>query len=571
MAKEKSVLVIFKNELPKKNQKWFQQFDKIIKPNELEYLIDSGNVQKAYEFANKLSSLTLLDGSRLSKLINYKGYELWWIDYQSLYHRFCLPYTKYHRLLEYLKDFDKIYLYQPPCSNLFRCFFKAHQRQCFIFNSFRLKKLLPIPFGVFIQVALSVVFLPWLMISRPKLLVFTGDKFDFPHDYDFRMKFIYEELRKKKIHFVEFIRSLESWSVVLNHALKRKRPVIYPVAIADFVRFFTRIFKRNQEKELVNLFLSSETSPEEYFRFLISIRYLCNIDEDIRSIRIMKFILQRIGVKVGVFAATCERNFRTVLGCKLNKIPTVGILHGASSKYYNLYDFMPGFDGKKMLSTDKYGLWSNYWKEYYIKNSKAYQPEQLYVSGPMRPLKKEAFPVVSELKKGTLKVLFISEQLAVPSEVMPHLLALMDIKDFDLCLKFRPYRDGFERWLKKHRPEILKKVQIIRGSMREAIPQSDVVVGSHSTAVLESLLHLKPFIFFWTNKWGDYFEIKSLNQGHFFAKNPKELVDCVRNSVYASEDKLKKLQNRFFGNPYQNGSKWVVEQAEKFLSELNNN
>jgi len=565
MTKEKSVLVIFKKELPKKNQKWFQQFDKIIGPNELEEFIDSGSVKEAYEFAIKLSHLTLLDGSRLVKSVNYKGYELWWIDYQNLYHHFCLPYTKYRRLLEYLKDFDKIHLYQPSYPELFSYFFKAHKRQCVIFNPFSLRKLLPIPFGIFLQLTLSVLFVPWLVVKNPKVMVFTGDKFDLPYDYDFRMKFIYEELRKKKIYFVEFIRSLESWSVVLNHALKRKRPVIYSAAIVDLMRFFTRIFMKNQEKELVNLFLSSRINTEEYFRFLIAIHYLRNIKGDIWSIRVMKFILQRIGVKVAIFSAACERNFRTILGCKLNKIPTVGILHGAPSKHYPVYDFMPGFDGKKMLSVDKYGIWSNYWKEYYIKNSKAYKTEQLYISGLMRPLIEQVVYKNSEIKKGSIKVLFISEQLAVPSEVMPYLLALMEVKDFDLYLKFRPYRDGFELWLKKHRPEILKKVKILRGSMAKAVPQSDVVVGSHSTAVLESLLYLKPFIFFWTNKWGDYYEIKSFNQSNLFAENPKELIDCIRNSIYTSKKELKKLQNRFFGNPYQNGSKWVVEQALKYL------
>jgi hypothetical protein len=561
---QKSILVAF-GQLPSKNKKFFQQFDKIIGPNELEEFIDTGSIYEAYEFVNKLSRLTLSNGSRLSKLITYKDYELWWINHENLYHNFCLPYTKYRRLLEHLKSFDKIYLYQPSCPELFSYFFKTHNCQCFIFRPFSLRKLLPIPFGILIQLVLSVVFLPWLIISRPKIMVFTGDKFDFPHDYDFRMKFIYEELRKKKIRFVEFIRSLEPWSVVLNHAFKRKRPVIYPTAIADFVRFFTGIFRRAQEKELVNLFLSSKTNPEEHFWFLVATHYLRDVQRDIWSIRIMKFILQSIGVKSAIIVSACERNFRTVLGCKLNKIPTTGILHGASSKYYNLYDFMSGFDGKKMLSVDKYGLWSDWWREYYIKNSKAYKPEQLYVSGLMRPLKEEEISTESGLKKGPLKVLFVSEQLANPSEIMPYLSALLKVKDFDLYLKFRPYRDGFERWLKKHQPEFLKRVQIFRGSMHETIPQSDVVVGSHSTAVLEALLHLKPFVFFWTNKWGDYFEIKSLNQSHFFAESPKKLVDCIRNSIYISKEELKKLQNQFFGNPYQNGSKWVVEQAIEYL------
>ena len=94
------------------------------------------------------------------------------------------------------------------------------------------------------------------------------------------------------------------------------------------------------------------------------------------------------------------------------------------------------------------------------------------------------------------------------------------------------------------------------------------MVGSHSTSVLEGLAQLKPLVFFWTDRWGDYFDIRTFDfQGRFFAKDPQDLIDKIRKSIDVPKEDLIKLQEQFFGNPYQNGSKWVVDQAVEFLDE----
>lgn len=552
----KSVLVIFGKELPPKNKKWFERFDRVISPEDLEELIDGGSVQQACEFLNKLSRLTLPDGSRLPKLVNYHGYELWWIHYDTIYNQFCLPYTQYARLLSYLKNFETVYLFQPPRPDLFRYYLKAHHCQCHIFHPFRLKNLLPVSLGVFIQVLLSLGFLFWLKITRPALMVRTSDKFNPPNDFDFRLKFIYQELRGRKIPLVEFIRSLEHWPVVLRHAWQRKRPVIYSAAIIDIVHFLTRRFSRLP-------FSFSEPDPEKHFWLLVATHYLHNFKGTIWSIRLMKFILQWIGVKSAIFMAGGERNLHEILGCKLAGIKAVGILHATTPRYFCVSDFMPEFDGEKSLAFDKYGLWSEWWQNYYLKYSRVYQQEQLYISGPPRPLKKELRPVnysSPKIKGELIKVLFVSEQLAFPKEVMPYLLALLSKRDFEISLKIRPQIDGFAVWLKKHVPDLLKRVKTLEGDIQQAIAQSDVVVGSHSTAVLEAIAQLKPFIFFQTNKWGDYFDIKS-SFSYFFAENPQDLIDKIRKSLEVPKEDLKKIQKQFFGDPNQNGSQWLVEQA----------
>ena len=401
-------------------------------------------------------------------------------------------------------------------------------------------------------------------------MLWTSDQFNPPHNYDFRMKFIYEELRNKNIKFVEFIRSMEPSLTVLRHVLKRKRPVVYSYAIVKLAYYFADIFGKKEKKELNQLFPPPTAETEQCFWYTVATNYLIKFNNDIWAIKVLKFVLKFIGIKASYISVAVSRNFHEVLACKLLGIKVVGIQHGASLKSYSASDFVSEFDGEKSLGVDKYGLWSEWWREYHIKNSRLHKPEQLYVSGPMRPLEHKNVSLRSPSQKGGLiKVLFVSEQLAAPLEVMPYLQALISAENISLYLKFRPYRDGFEDWLLVNHSNVLGKLgkeQILRGSMPEAIALSDVVVGSNSTGVLESVLQLKPFVFFRTNKWGDYFELKSFDPSYnFYAESPEELIDCVRQSQVIPPNILKKLQKRFFGNPYQNGSKWVVEQMEKFL------
>ena len=548
----KSILVCFEEGLPKRFR---EKFDEVLNVEALESLVSPGSVEDASQLVRELSLLTDSSGHRISKSVNYKGFELWWMNYDNLMYKFCLPYTQYKRLLEHLKNFQVVYLYEPPFPDLFRHYLESHGVKCEIES--KLQRRFPI--GILIQTTLSLPFLFWLKLRSPKLLVWSSDRLDLPRDYNFRMKFIYEELRGRGIKFAEFIRSMESSSVVLKHAKVRKRPVIYSYAIVTLVRNIAGLLAAKEKIDV---------KPDFWSR--VAVHYIQNVRSDIWAIRAMKFILKFIGIKVAIIPGAINRNFPEVLACKLLGIPTVGIQHGLHPKSYFVSDFMHEFDGEKTLSIDKYGLWSEWWREYYIKHSKAYKPEQLYVSGLMRPLEKAVEPPLGGSTAKSIKVLFVAEELAAPEEVLPYFEALTEDESLSLYVKFRPYKDGFEEWLKENRPELLKKFsqeKILKTSMHEAIANADVVVGSHSAGVLESVLQSKPFILFWTKKWGDFFSLKpDYSQYGIFVESPAELINQVRNIRSVSESVWEKIQQDFFGDPYQNGSKWVVDQAEAVLT-----
>lgn len=575
-----SALVIFNTDIPKKEPVWWRQFDvviadKVLKQNlenlarsfkDLHELVDLVDMQKAANFANELSYVGF-SGERITKSITYKGYELWWVHYSDLFLRFCLPYTQYKRLLEHLSNSSKVVLYFPPAPNLFQYFLEAQGSMCEVHGVSERK--FP-PASILLQTLISLLCLLWIKVRGPKLMVWTSDRLDPPHGYDFRMGYIYEELRKRNLTFIEFIRSGESWHTVVKRFIKRRRPVIYSHAIVILMHYLGELLGARNKSVNIERGRSSDMEPEEKFRFLVASHYLSNAAGTTWSIRALALIVRFITVKAAIINDGTSRNLHEVLACKTLGIGVVGIQHGVTMKHNLVSDFMPGFDGEKHLSVDRFGLWSQWWKEYYLKNSKAYKPEQLFVSGPMRPLQKNKNKTAfhDSQKKGKIKVLFISQLGISFQEVMPYLLSLVESSNLSVYLKARFNNDAFEHWLKKNHPDTLKNLTVLRGSMEEAIAECEVVVGSHSTGVLEALLQLKPFVCFNTAEWGDYFELKtSIHRHGLFAETQEELAEYVKKSTEIPKEVLRELQNRFFGDPYQNGSTWVVDQAENLIAE----
>ncbi len=574
--KKESTLIIFGTALPQKPDIWWKQFDTVVAGTSLRTLIEArecawvdfdmfvkpGSIYEATEHLHELALLTLPDGTPLTKSAMYRGYELWWIHHTDLFLHFCLPLTQYRALLEYAREFGSVYLFEPLYRDLFKSYLVAHKRTVHIESSRAIRTRLPL--GALLQALLTLVFLPALVIRRKAILVFTSDKF---YDYDFRLKFIYEELRGRKLAFMECVRSVQPWHIVLKHAFLRRRAVIYPVGVALIARFISTLTKANDKfRSRYDRLVESLEDPEKRFKFTAATMYVKNAGNDIWAIRTMELILSLIGVKTAFIPAANERSLHTVLASKLKHIPTVGILHGFASRNYNTYDFMLGYSGDLMMSVDTYGVWSEWWREYYLTHSKAYRPKQLVVSGVMRPVAPANSVSKDTRPNDTTHVLFVSEIVALPTEVIPYLDKLLLAPALSVSIKFRATNDSFEAWLTKHRPDILTKVGILKGTMAEAIAACDVVVGSQSTGVIEATLQHKPFVLFNTEKWGDYYDMRSVNVGYtLFAENPDEFVECVRNVSGVPETILEDLRNKFFGNPHKNGSAWVVDQLVQNL------
>ncbi len=553
MAKSKTILVRFGDG----RHTGYSDFGVVITGKELHSYVDEGSVFEAGKFLESLPNLLTKDGRLLSQSFVYKGFDMWWLHYNSLYYYFALPYVRYKRLLEYLRDFEEVSLDNVPYTNLFVCYLESFGSRVKIISRGDRSNYLSL--GFVLQLLITFLSVPILVVLRKPILVFTGDKFDKDSDYDFRLKFIYKELRERGLQFIEEIRSLEGWENIIKNAWKRGRPAVYSEAISKLASLVSlSTGQRAKARKRVEGLMPDGLSPDLRFKTRVASQYLYLINDDLLAIKIEKFIQKLIGIKAAYITAANERNYHAVLAAKLNSIPTVGILHGMSSKYSTPYDYMTGFKGARSMSVDKYGVWSVWWKEHYIKESDAYKKEQLYVSGPMRPL---TDLVDNKVPGDKTQVLFVSENTVNAPEVMPYLTALVNDEALQITLKFRPYRDGFEEWLKINEPGLLEKVSSVKTSMQEAIKDAHVVVGAHSTGVLEALLQLRVPVFFETKKWGDYYGMSNREESKkFYASTPQELLKNINHWNEVPQVQLKTMREQYFGDPSRNGSKWVVDE-----------
>ena len=562
MEKEGSALVAFSGPLPKGS------YDLVIAPRALareaggglfeafEDLTDPGSIEEAAALLGELARTTFPDGTRVSKAATYEGYELWWLSYDDLFYRECLAYARYRRLLERLREYSHVTLARPPATALFRSYLEAYGIPHAITDEPRRFPSL----GVWLQVLISLLSLPVLALLRPAILLYTGDRFDPPRDHSFRLRLVYEELRTRGLPFAEFIRSLEPGGTMLAHAIRRRRPVVYSYAIKVALAWAASLAHSPKKLERTG-------DAERDFRTALSSAYLSRARGQRWSIKVLRLVVRLVGARAAFIAAASSRTFEEVIACHLAGIPTVGILHGAASRFYNVYDFMPEYDGQMRLGVDEYGVWSEGWKEYYEKYSRMYGSKELFVSGPIRPLK-GITETPAPARTGPVKVLFVAGELSVPQEILSYLTTLINDPGISFYLTFRPYRDAFETWLKAHEPALLLSIppeRIFRGRrIEEDIAACDVVVGSYSTATLEAFLQLKPALFYRTKKWGDYFDMKG-DAPALFAESPEELLSRVKESKNISPVELKRLQERFFGDPTKNGSAWVVDRLENMV------
>jgi len=53
----------------------------------------------------------------------------------------------------------------------------------------------------------------------------------------------------------------------------------------------------------------------------------------------------------------------------------------------------------------------------------------------------------------------------------------------------------------------------------------------------------------------------------FFTKNPEELVVQIKHAHSIPQKILIKLREQYFGDPYKNGGKWVVDRLEEIIEE----
>ncbi|NUQ00845.1 MAG: hypothetical protein HUU35_13430, partial [Armatimonadetes bacterium] len=269
----------------------------------------------------------------------------------------------------------------------------------------------------------------------------------------------------------------------------------------------------------------------------------------------LRRLLRWTGVRHLVGWEFANRQALLTIAAKCEGIPVSGFMHGAGMRTYMAHEFMPEFQAARPHGPDRFGVWSEWWREYYQRQSKLYGSVE--VSGPMRPAavlaKGERGP-----REGPLRVLWISEPLIHPSEVIDYLDAVR--ARHELVIKIRPAnKDRFYSALLELRPDYAQ-TPAVDGSIHEAVANADVVVGSHSTAVIEASLQETPFVLVATQQWGDYFEVADGVQPALYVTTPADLLVSIdAHGTAPDRGRIRQLRERFFGQPGASGTAWLAE------------
>ena len=371
------------------------------------------------------------------------------------------------------------------------------------------------------------------MIKRkPAVVVWTGDYYTRENAGDFRLGNFYKDCKKENLFVIDFINKSESIFKRFSNFYFRKRTVVYYNAIQTYIYSIILLFRKTKIKPV-------ETQLD-YFRVDCSISRL---------------YLKMVNAKVIIAWEFSKRQCGLIGAAKSLNIPVVGAMHGAGMRTYMVHEFIKQPRDEIKVGPDIMGVWSDYWLDYYTKHSNCYSKLEVccYQRSPRMVTRKKP-------RINNFKILWISEPLAILEELYPYFKVINE--NFDLSIKIRQnIKCSFYSSLTSLYPQTTD-LHTETGSMEESVINYDLVVGTHSTAVIESSLYNIPFLLFQSNKWGNYFDLNKDEKAVFFVESLSVLNERItfiqNNNVCA---KLEEVKSKFFGRRKVSRLNWLTEKS----------
>ena len=515
----------------------------------IEFTPQNSNVYDANAITEKVFSNT-----NLKEIFPQKPFATEWYCYDLFYNQIAHTSIQLDSLLKSIHHFDKIIFIECESKykkylNLYFHFYKIPhkftQKKSIIFSQI-INFFLQI-FLVFFSV-LSIIF--FYLKNDQKVGLWTGDYTDSNGGFDPRLG----DLRKKiNITIVEFIRYSSIGPLTcLKNFLKRKRSVIYYTSFKYFLLFIP------PRKSLVR--------TTDFHLFCVS-SFLHEIETELKLVKFWQYIFKKIKINNFIVWFFSHRTAGLLWACKKNNINTIGIMHGLTTPYHMGHEYLPSFKDFP-YGPDKFGVWNEFWRSKYQSISKFYPKDSIQISGALRPNKKIILKNIRQ-KSSVTNVLFISEQSVPPEQIYPFYESIISDNNIKIYLKVRNFGvDSYFKKFQEERPDLLKKISILNIDLIDAMKLADVVIGSHSTAVLEAALYSIPFIFIYTPMWQDYFEMDLLNKKlsppyPTFIHRPTQLKNAIKLAKQDSDQSdifLNEIKTIFFGDQNISGTDWISKQ-----------
>jgi hypothetical protein len=397
---------------------------------------------------------------------------------------------------------------------------------------------------------------PVYLFKERKCAIHTSNNFGPTGKFDYRIGEVVKLLIDDKIPLIFLIRTSHGPLKIIKNYFLREVPCIYTDSIIKFCGFIVRL----------NPFLGAQKDGRmNELKYSIVFDRLNNKGSGIRlSLAALGFLLEKVNTAVMFNADSSERSILELIAAGDNGIFTIGVQNGIEFNFFQVHKFIkPANNHIDFMAHDKFGVWSEGWKQYFIQNSKVYSEKNLNVSGFYRNNIKNKKPIKSNAKN-IREILWLVENLTPVNEILPYIEALIE-SNFIVNLKVRPQQNDAGDQIAENIIEKLGRgnFRIIDQPIEECIHRFDLALGVYTSALMDSGLQGVPVLVLQTTTWGDVFQLeKNPLVSKVYCKSPEELVNNIDNIPIVQ---IREFINLYAPNPILSGSNWVKDEVKSCL------
>jgi hypothetical protein len=512
---------------------------------------------RALDLLKKINSLQDSSGRRISSLVVEDGFEPWWYAQDRLLRFYLVPLTQIFPLLEAASRVDAMSVQGAP-PDLERVLRAVAGKSGFAgMPSSAATRSAKGVLGEAAMLAVAWASLAAFRLAGRDTVFFIIDNVSPGMRHDFRFAPLYRELDRGGFRYAEYAHTLLPRQALRNF-LRRRRPVFF-LESADV---WARWFGRKIAPPAVSAPPTGGALEDRALWALVpTVLELCAFS--VARQRILKRALEFQRVRRALIFDDNRHNFELIAACRSLGIPVLGFQHGVFNKFHaGLMAF--GFSGGRPHAFDRYGVWSNLFRDRLLRDSALFGPERVFVSGPVRPPEEASLGTGRSAQEGEnsprrIRVLVISEPLARKPEVAAYLQTLLRDPQFELYLKLRPGES--ERSLEDYSLPAGRVHLLQTGTVYAALEQVDVAVGTYSTVLYEAILARKPVVWMKTSRaYG-----RELAEDHLAeaARTPGELPGAIRKAAAARSAELEERRELVWGREINDGSKSLVVELKR--------
>ena len=510
------------------------------------------NLEQALSWIKWLNEARTEDGRRLPSLVTEDGYEMWWFVQDRLFTRFLVPYTRYERVVSWALEGATVVDPPPDLEPLLRILTRAsesvtvvHRAPKNILRSWR--RWLGTPL-VAMAVVASWLAAWWFRARGRAVAVYTVDIVSPGLRHDFRIDPIYRELERRELSYGEFVHSLGGVGAVQNF-FRRRRLSIDMQAMAML-----------ETHPAVNMSpaasIRAGDMPVDRAQFFCALaREGCRASsEAVRKYRALRRLVRLHRPRFALVFDDSRHTNELVAACRSEGVYVVNYQHGLAFNRYFVGLMAYGFLDGKPHRANAYGLWSDYFRQRLLRDSRLYDASTTFVCGMLRSpgLDVEAKDLSSE---GRVRVLVVSESQGRTEEIVPFVAQLVDREAYEVILKLRPGEQAPTPW----RPLLELGLGTSKQSVYDAVRDCDVVLGTYSSVLYEAAFLLKPLVVVKTTApVGDELVQESLAE---LASGPDGIEQAVTRAVALPTSELERRRAVLWGDGRVDGARHLVEHA----------